>query len=270
MKTNSKRFLPERFYSLDSEMSMEKILQAKNTQEPLVGKVVLWNSLNQFLEIDLGNKIRGYIPADSISIYPALESDGKPTASVRALIGKTVLVTVSEVSCFDIQLSRNNLMENAFNSICESIGESIECCITNITTFGFFVDCGNGVSGLIRWQNLTTSRFESIRDLCFKEGDSIIAKVISVNQDHHVSLSYKDTFDNLAYSLNPDDIIEVVLTNQLPDGTGWFGFINPNTSGLVDKPDGVEFSYLDKVICRVKGQRNGHPDQLRLAFVSFS
>ena len=111
----NKKVIPERFYSLDKNMSIEKITQAQITGEPLVGKVVMWNSRSKKLEVDLGNGYTGYIPVEYASLYPALLPDGSLTASIRATIGKTVVVSVFEVLNFrddlKVILSRKNNMQ---------------------------------------------------------------------------------------------------------------------------------------------------------------
>ena len=62
--------MPDRFHSLDNTMSLDKIIQAQNTGTPLMGKVVLWNSMEKHLEVHLGNGYYGYIPENLVSIYP--------------------------------------------------------------------------------------------------------------------------------------------------------------------------------------------------------
>jgi len=268
----NKKVMPERFYSLDNNMSIDKIIQAQDTGDPLIGKVVLWNSKSKCLEVDLGNGYRGYIPAEYASVYPVLLPDGKVTASLRAIIGKIIVVTVVGVvpngDILKVVLSRKDNMLKAFDIISNSIGKKIECCVSSFSSFGVFVDVGNGISGLIHYEDLCTSRVEHFSDIGLKVGDKITAKVIRVDNNFHVNLNYKDQFENLAYVLVRDDLIEATILKPI-NSSGYFAYLNPNTSAVVDVPENIPCSYGDKVLARVKGPRTNHPEDLRLTFVSF-
>lgn len=271
--SENKKSMPERFYALDNDMSLDKIIQAQNSGEPLIGKVVLWNSRTKCLEVDLGNDYSGCIPAEFVSIYPVFNSTGDVAASVRSTIGKNVIVTVLRVAYEDeklnIILSRKETMYESFNSISNSIGKQIRCCVTNISSFGIFVDVGNGISGLIHYTNLCISRVDKFSDIGIKIGDEITATVVAVDENFHVTLNYKDQFENLAFSLNPGDLIEATILEPL-NKKGYFAYLNPNTAAVIDVPEHLSFNYGDKVVAIVKGTRTNHPDQLKLSFVSFA
>ena len=265
--------MPDRFHSLDNTMSLEKIIQAQNTGTPLIGIVVLWNSMEKHLEVHLGNGYYGYIPENLVSIYPNYDTNGKLSASTRAVIGKSVLVTVTEVDTSSsipvITLSRKNIMMDTFNRISNSIGNLVECRITAFCPYGIYVDVGNGISGLIHHRELCVSKLNSFYELGIKEGDIITAKVLSVNENFHVSLSYKAKFKNLAFVLSADDLIETKLLYPLNED-GYFVYLNPNTPAVVNIPEHVKnCNYGSKILARVKGTRTNHPDELKLTFVSF-
>lgn len=273
-KTNeNKKFMPERFSTLDTNMSLEKLIMAKDSKEPVTGKVVLWNSQEKTMEVDLGNNWLGTLPIDDATIYPALFPNGSLTASARYIVGKNIIVSVKSIYTEDnkatIILSRKNLMLDAFNSLANSIGETIECCVTGINSFGVFVDAGNGISGLIHYKNLCIPRVRKYSELGFDVGDKINAKLISINEDFKVDFNYKDQFENMALTLNTNDlVIATVLENLNHDG--FFGYVNPNTPVLIDVPHDVSFAYGDKILARVKNAKQHHPDKLNLVFVSFT
>lgn len=269
LKTKTK---PEQFYTLDNTMSLEKILRAKETKEPIIGKVLMWHSNAKFFDVDLGNGLCGVLPVNAASIYPAFSSEEKLSAALRAIIGKTVVVSVVSVNNSNtatpiIVLSRKDPMLSTYYELSNSIGKTIECCITSFCTFGVFVDAGNGVSGLIVWKHLSVSRLDSPSDLGFAVGNKITATILSVDENFHVSLDYKNQFENLALTSNTDDLI-VVKTLKRHNYDGYFVFINPNTSGLMDVPSNLHINYGDNVVARVKGPRPNNPSQLRLTFVS--
>ena len=266
-KTN---VMPEHFYTLDKTMSLETILRANENKKPITGKVIMWHSNSKFFDVDLGNGLYGILPVSNASIYPSFSSEEKLSAALRAIIGKTIIVSVTSVSDADsttpiIVLSRKEHMLSSFLEISNSIGKLIDCCITSFCSFGVFVDAGNGVSGLIDWKNLSLSRLNSPSDLGLNVGDRITAKILSVDEFFHVNLNYNDQFENLALTLNADDLI-VVKTLQRHNSDGYFVFVNPNTSALMDVPNNLCINYGDQVVARVKGKKG--PNQLRLTFVS--
>lgn len=265
----NKTLVPERICSLDTTMSLEKILQAQAEGASLVGKVTMWNAQANRLEVDLGNNFCGYISANHISIYPEFDSEQRPSASIRALIGYPVIVNVIDVDLSNdtpcISLSRKENMINAFNVISDSVGEIIDCCITAITSFGVYVDAGNGISGLIHHSQLTTPRLNNLSEIGINVGDKITARILEVNENFQVSLNYKSQFENLAYKLNSGDLIEARILKRVND-YGFFAYLNPNTSSIIDVP--IDLPYGTKVVALAKKQSSIHPERLRLSFVA--
>jgi len=268
----NKKVMPERLYSLDENMSLEKIIWAHENKIPVVGKILLWNSAAKQFKVSLGNALYGFLPIKDASIYNSVLPTGQLSASIRSVIGKPVILTVKSVDVSGnhpkITVSRKELMLNAFNIISDSLGKNVECCVSSFSSFGIFVDVGNGISGLIRYQDLCVSRIESFSDIGLKVGDTITAQVISVDNDFHVSLNYKDQFENLANVLNRDDLIEATILAPI-NSSGYFAYLNPNSSAVVDIPEDIPCKYGDKILARVKGQQRSNPNNLRLTFVSF-
>jgi len=269
---NERKVMPEHFYSLDNNMSLDKLIRAQDTGEPLIGKVVLWNSKAKCFEVDLGNGYTGHIPSEHASIYPIFLPNGNLSPSIRATIGNLVVVSVMEVvssnDILKVVLSRKDNMLKAFDIISNLIGKEIECCITSFSSYGVFVDVGNGVSGLIYHKDLCSSRVNHYSDIGLKLYDKITVKVISVDDNYRINLNYKDQFENLSYTLNPDDLIQAKILNPL-NSIGYFAYLNANTCALVDMPENIDCHYGDKILARVKGRRTHRPDQLKLTFVSF-
>ena len=166
-----------------------------------------------------------------------------------------------------IILSRRELMAERFNELSTSVGKMIECCITSITHLGVFVEVGNGISGLIHYSELSIPRVRSFKELGFDIWDKISAKILSVNENFQVSLNYKDQFENMALSLNRNDLIVVQILEQ-HNHDGYFGYINPNTPILVDIPSDVHCHYGDKILARVKNRKSHHPTNLNVVLHS--
>lgn len=265
----------EQFQTLDNSMSLEKIIRAKESKEPVIGKVVMWHSTSNFFEVDLGNGLHGILPLSNSSIYPSLSSEGKLSAALRYIMGKHIAVIITSVNNANstspiITLSRKELMLNAFNSISNSIGKEVECCVTSFSTFGVFVDVGNGISGLIYYKQLCLPRVESFSDVGISIGDKITATILDVDEKNfHVNLNYKDQFENLVTTLEEGDLI-IVKALKPHNDDAYFVFANANTSALMDTPPNLDINYGDNVVARVKGPRPNNPEQLRLTFVSLA
>lgn len=275
-----KNLVPERIYSLDNEMSLDKIVQAKESKEPLVGKVfTCQNPRNGFFTVDLGNGFKGILPIANSTIYSKYRDNGCISPYVYTIIGKHVRVLVKDVLFNDnvsnptIILSRQELMVNSFKFINNSIGKVVDCIPTATTKNGVFVTLGNGITGLIRFNDLCVSRISNISDIGLNIGDVIQAKIIYVNSEKfQVGLNYKDQFENVSPYLEKGTFIEVVAlqpVNELRDG--YFVHINPATSAIMDIPANSELKipYGTKVIAIVKGVRQNDPSKLKLNFINF-
>lgn len=269
----NKKIRLEHLESIDNTMSLDKLIQAQDTQEPITGTVTLWNSQKKEFEVNLGNGFIGYLPIDSSTVYPLFVEDEVLTPSLRMIIGKPITINVKYIEIINeqpiITLSRKENMQIAFEYLSSSVGEIIECSVKSFSSFGVFVDAGNGISGLIHSKDLSIPHVYDYTELGFDIGDKITAKVISVDaHKYHVKLSYKDQFENLALKLNHSDLIEAIVLDPMND-LGYFAYLNPNTPAVIDFPEEITCSYGSKVIASVKGPRANNPEELKLKFVSF-
>lgn len=277
MKQNEQKtakIMPESFYSLDSEMSLKKLDRSRESKELLVGKVLWWDSNSESFNVDLGNGFLGVLPLALASIYPPKSEDGLLTAPLRSIIGKNILVTIYRIIDFTdgthcIVLSRKDNMQYAFDHFSNCIGQTVECCITSLSSIGAFVDIGYGVTGLIDHSVLSVSRSISCLEyIGLTRGTKLIAKIISIEDNHHIQLNFKDQFENLAFKLKPGDLIEATI---LRDVCGYFAYVNPNTPTSIDLPlHSQQCKIGSKVIARVINSRPTYPELLRLTFVSLS
>ena len=270
---NNKKIRLEHLESIDNTMSLDKLIQANDTQEPIIGLVSLWDSQKKEFKVNLGNGFTGYLPLQFSTVYPFFTEDEMLNPSLRKIIGKPIVVNVKYIDIINdtskITLSRKENMQTAFEYLSTSVGEIVECCVKAFSKFGIFVDAGNGISGLIHRKDLSIPHLYDYTQLGFDIGDEITAKVISVDaHKYQVKLSYKDQFENLALKLNHDDLIEATVLTSLND-EGCFAYLNPNTPAVIDFPEDVYCIYGSKVIAKVKGTRTNNPNELKLTFVSF-
>ncbi|MBQ1954518.1 MAG: S1 RNA-binding domain-containing protein [Clostridia bacterium] len=71
-----------------------------------------------------------------------------------------------------------------------SVGDIVEGKITGITSFGVFVDLGEGKTGMVHISEIARTYVSDIKEHV-KEGDVVKAKVMTVSEDGKISLSIK-------------------------------------------------------------------------------
>ncbi len=272
-KDEFKKLMPESYYSLDSSMSLDKIVRAKKTGNFLVAKVLNLNFSKKCLRVDLGNSFNGEIPLDEFSIYPVIRTNNSISPWVYSFFGKTICVCVRKISDDNtIILSRKANMLKSFNLIEQFKGNVVSCLITSIVDYGLFVDVGHGINSLIHNRKLSLTQINNPKDIGFTVGQSIDAEIISTNSEkYRVSLNHKNLFDNVSKYLTPGDIIEVISLNPVnEDEDGYYAFFNPSTTAIINPIKGIKIPYGSKVKARVKKFKPNHPDKLQLGFISFT
>lgn len=71
-----------------------------------------------------------------------------------------------------------------------AVGEIVEGKITGITSFGVFVDLGEGKTGMVHISEIAQTFVNEIRDFV-KENDVVKMKVLNISEDGKISLSIK-------------------------------------------------------------------------------
>lgn len=262
-----KKFLPERWYSLDTAMSKEKIIQSKETGNFIVGKIILWNPKKQIFKVDLGNGFIGILPVSEASIYPVLDSDGNLLSSAFHILSNNICVCVKDIAN-EIILSRKDNMLKAIEFFSNSIGKIVKCCITGFENYAIFLEVGFGIRGMLHIKDLTTSCFPDTRILGFEKNNSIPAKITSVDSENRIQLSYKDLFPSLSDSLQYGKKINVMVLGPInKKETGYFAYINPGNSAIINPPHGEKIPYGSIVTAIVRKPSKSH--KIRLKFLRY-
>lgn len=263
---NVKKVMPEALYHLDNAMSLEKLITAQKEGKFIVGRVSSWDSVNQSLRVNLGNDIFGSIPLPEISVYPTVRLNQFITPEVYHLIGNNICAYVEKVTPTSIVLSRRKNMINAFNTISELKGQTIDCYIKSLQKASVFVDVGHGITGRIYISDLCCSRLHHTSDIGIKAKTVIKTKISDIDSTNFfISLSYKDLFQDLSSTLNIGDFIEAVVLDSI-NNDGYFSFVNPSTPAIVNPPSSLSIPYGTRIVARVKSfNAKGN---LKLAFIS--
>lgn len=262
-----KRILPEVYYSLDSAMSLEKLERNLALGQFVVGKVIYFDSANQQFKVNLGNGFMGIMPITESSVYPTLRPDGSLTAEAYNLINKIVCAKIVKLHPGKIVLSRKANMIDAFKTICNMENQIVNCYVKSCQKAMFFLDIGHGISGMLHIVDLCASRIDHVLDIGIKPKDSIKAKIKYINlEKFHASMGYKELFQNLSDKFNRNDLILARSLFTVPTEDGYFAYVNPNTSAILDPIAGTPIPYGSKVVARVKSSA---PNKLKLGFISF-
>lgn len=266
----NEKLMPESCYSLDTEMSFDKINRAKDTDDFLAVKVISWDYKSQCLKVDLGNDITGIIPLSEFTIYPT-KRHGMLSPSVYAFISKIVCACVIDITHDNIILSRKKNMLKALDSLRSNPNETIFCKITNIENYGVFTDIGHGLSGLMHITEIATSRINKPEDLGLAVGQLIDSKIISINDtNYHISLSQKDIFNDITNIYNVGDVIYGTILDPVDEiESGYFTYIHPVVGGIMDSPSEEKIPYGTRVSVLIKGFHKKDPRKAKLAFVEF-
>lgn len=80
------------------------------------------------------------------------------------------------------------------------IGKTYTGRITSVKEFGFFVEVLPGKEGLCHISEISHKRLATVQDAPFKEGDTIVVKVLDINDRGQVRLSHKATLEQMAHT----------------------------------------------------------------------
>ncbi|MDP4151947.1 MAG: S1 RNA-binding domain-containing protein [Bacillota bacterium] len=97
------------------------------------------------------------------------------------------------------------------------VGMVVDGKITGITKFGAFVALPDGKSGMIHVSEISNEYVKEIRDYV-KEGDTVKAKVISIDNEGRISLSIKQLTENKQQKRAPRP---VRVFSGVPDDIDW-------------------------------------------------
>ncbi len=110
------------------------------------------------------------------------------------------------VSCIDIENAKRaiSLIETIAND--PEVGSFYNGVVTRIMNFGAFVEIAPGKEGLVHISRLDVKRTEKVEDVV-SVGDSIIVKVIEIDEQGRINLSRRDALIELE-GMTPENYIE--------------------------------------------------------------
>ncbi len=143
---------------------------------------------------DIGEniKIRAFLPASQIDI--------RPTSDLDSMIGKDLEVRIIKLANNDVVVSRRAFLEEERESTRKEtlatleVGKLLSGKVIKIIDQGIFVDIG-GIEGFVPISELSWGRIKHPSDVV-SEGSDIDTKVLNIENENRITLSYKDTIDD--------------------------------------------------------------------------
>jgi small subunit ribosomal protein S1 len=197
------------------------------------------------------NGLQGFVPASHLADMPRhLDADAR-AFELEGRIGDSMTVCLIEVEPQQSQLvfSERAAVQPAqapadiLNRL--QPGDVCQGTVTNLTTFGAFVDLG-GVEGLIHISELSWERVRHPSDV-LQPGQAVEVHVLGVNPDEErIALSLKrmrpDPWKRAAARYHPGQVVRGTVTNVVSFGA--FVRIEDGLEGLVHVSELAEGSLL--------------------------
>lgn len=221
----------------DSSVQWEKIKFLFEKDEIITLKVVGINKGGVLVE---NMEVKGFVPASHLIEFPANYCEEDREFYLSCYLDRTISLKVIE---FEPEKERVVFSERAalagvgqrkvlLQSLAE--GDLIQGSVTNITSFGAFVDLG-GVEGLIHISELSWGRVQHPSEV-LKIGEHVEAIVIEISEDQgRIALSLKRLSKNpwisLSGNLNLGDIIDAEIS--CIEKYGAFARLDNGIEGLI-------------------------------------
>lgn len=195
--------------------------------------------------------MQGFIPASHLQDMPRSQDPHERMADLTGRIGDSVTVRVIEVDDRQRRLvfSERAAASNAGSpeSVLSTLqpGDVCQGSVTNLTTFGAFVDLG-GVEGLIHISELSWDRVRHPNDV-LHPGQEIQVHVLGVNAGaKRIALSLKrlrpDPWLDVAQRYQVGTIVEGTVTNVVSFGA--FVRVEEGLEGLIHISELAEGNFL--------------------------
>lgn len=197
------------------------------------------------------NGIQGFVPASHLVEMPRFQDSHDRLSQLSARIGDQLTLRVIEVDVEQRRLVFSERLAPAGLSSPQSIlktlhpGDVCQGTVTNLTTFGAFVDLG-GIEGLIHISEISWDRVRHPGDI-LHAGQQIEVYVVGVNpEEGRIALSLKrlrpDPWADVDTRYQVGEIIEGTVTNVVSFGA--FVRVEEGLEGLIHVSELAEGNFL--------------------------
>ncbi len=175
---------------MKQEANDDTIQDAYSAGIPIEGKVV--SERNGGFEIKIGNH-SGFCPYSQIDLFPS--------ADKSVYIGHRFSFIIQEYTGDNLVVSRRKCLENEKNKQLDeqkntlNEGDIVEGTVTNILSFGAFVDIG-GIDGLVPIREISWKKVKQIEDV-IKPQSKVTVKILKIEwEENRILLSIKQAGKN--------------------------------------------------------------------------
>src|SRR5579859_2242125 len=181
-------------YKQKSQDPWSDVVQRYPLGTKVRGKVVSLTDYGAFVELEDG--VEGLIHVSEMSWTRKVRNPSKILS-----IGEEIEAVVADVNVANrrISLSLKALEQNPWDTAAERypIGAVVTGKVRNLTDFGAFVELEEGIDGLVHISDMSWNRRLKHPSEVLKKGDSVQARVISVDgENQRLSLSIKEFLPN--------------------------------------------------------------------------
>jgi len=199
------------------------------------------------LLVQWGN-LTGFVPLSHLVRMPRWNSEEEKLGHLAARVGSTIKLRVLEIDRLRNRLLFSERMaldeEEIWNEIQE--GKVLRGKVSNLCSFGAFVDLGGGIEGLIHVSELSWGRVEHPKDM-LQLGQEVDVYVMSVDpRERRVALSLKrlqpDPWNGVDERYKVGQIVKGVITNVVDFGA--FARLEEGVEGLIHISELAEGNFL--------------------------
>ena len=183
---------------LNNSMSLDELIDIKNKNEYISGKVVDINS-NEDIIVEISDNLRGIVFKEDIAYR--LDENYLGDKDIKFLMGKILLFKIVAINSIDsIILSRGILQKKFFDDYISKlkIGQVIPCRVISSSSTAIYLELGFGIMGRLRVQNFSISRIHT--------GDI-------VKNYHELNCVVKELFSNGNIELTHKELLGTWLEN---------------------------------------------------------
>lgn len=231
-------------YLINSQLTQKDIEEAYRSGEPLTGKVISYDEVNETVDVYLGNDIIGVLPWSEATIYDfnyynLTELNDIPR-QIIGILYKKVRVKVIGFSNNNIYLSRKKNMLEALQDIIKNPTQIFDGVVTGKYRYGVFYDIGEGITAFCHMNDFSSTRISNFGTwVSIGEQHRVIINGLNLNDNFKINCSRKDACSSeKGYDyFKPNQIVRVRISDPVYQGkkiTGYFAEVNPRVSGIVD------------------------------------
>ena len=255
IETNQK-FIPEGWNTSDKIVTKEKLINAMKEGSILQGRVTSCDN-NYTLYIENKDGLEVIIPREEIEAI-CLDSLGNPKASLCSKkVNKLVQFQVNEFKEDEnkVILSRRKVGLQAVKWAMTDLepGDIVNGIVTNICSFGVFVEIGGGISGLLHIEDISVARIKSPFER-FKIGQKIRVMIKCIRKENNmIDLTYKEllgTWEDNIKNIKEGTIIQAIVREKEKNNKGIFMEITPNLVGLAEYTDDIKYGQKVNVLVK--------------------